>query len=553
MGVVIFWAVFLALLIFALVINVRNDRLKKQERKAFLLSRFGDFDKASQETIDYTKSEGLYNYLTEKDKNNLQLDEITYFDLSLDQLINGLNQTVSSPGEDYLVYKFKTLNQDCSVSRKEWELIEYYRNNKEIRNETLLCLDELPKYKKFDSFKVIFDLKNKKSDSNIIHYILDILLVLSFALIFIFPGPGFTMLFIMMGVNAATYFSGKRKMEEGLYGFAYSNLVINCARKLSLIDEKNQFDEYKDLFGLTKGRFLISFKKGTTSNPFSILADYLKLFLHFDLIYYNSKLKKISEKSEEIIGLYILLGRIDCLISIASFVESQKIFCNFQECDFGEGFEIKGMIHPLNTEPVPNDFENKRGIILTGSNASGKSTFLKACGINVILAQNFGFALAKEYKGPYVRLYSSMSISDNISKRDSFFVAEAKSLKRMCDATCEYSNVFCLIDEVFKGTNTLERISCATSLLKYLAKDSCICFAATHDAELCLLLKDSYSPYYFTEEIVNEVMTFPYKIGKGVAGEGNAVRLLELLSYDKGITEDARNLCEFYKNKGRWE
>ena len=553
MGNVVFWILFWLLVILAIAVNIRNARIGKQKRKAFLLDSYGKFDKCPKDSFDYKNSKGLYEFLSENNENTGFIDDITFFDLSLDQLFRGFNHTVSSPGEEYLYYKFKTLNQDCKAAEDERSLADYYQNHENVRNNTLLLLDGLSKLKKTDSFKVISELKNQKVENNALHFICDLLFVLSFIFIFVSPGPGFVAMLIMLAVNIGTYFSGKRKMEDGLYGFAYSMLMIETAQKLSAIDESGSFDKYKDLFSLSRGNFLISFKRGTTSNPFSIILDYLKLLFHFDLICYNSKLKKISDRSKELIDLYILIGKIDCAISVASFIKSQSEACYPQFGRFFDGFDIKGMIHPLNSQPVSNDIAVKRGIILTGSNASGKSTFLKTCGLNVIFAQNFGFALAKEYCGPIVRLYSSMSISDDITKRDSFFVAEAKSLKRICDATKEFDNVFCLIDEVLKGTNTLERISLSTQVLRYLANDRCICFAATHDGELSILLDGIYTPYYFTEVIKDGVMTFPYKIGKGVAGEGNAVKLLELLGYDSSITENAAKLCAKYKEKGRWE
>lgn len=552
MGNIVFWVLFSALVIVALYINFNNSKKRKQSRRNEIIDSYGRFDRNKSVNIDVSRINGLCNYLNLSDNKSCEIDSITSNDLSIKELFACINQTLSSPGEEYLYYKFNSLNQDLESAESVRKLIDYYHENEEIRINAQFCLDELSKLKKVDSFKVIRDLKDKKAGNNVVHYLLDLFLLFSVIGIFISPGIGFVATIIMLIVNSAVYFSGKRLMEEDLYGFAYSIHLIKTAMKLFEIDKSDEFSKFKDLFIISKGNYWISFKSGTTSNPVSVLLVYLNLFLHFDLITYNRKLKMISEKAEEITKLYISVGRVDALIAMASFLASQNINCKPNFSDFSEGFDVKGLVHPFNEKPVPNDIKVTGGVILTGSNASGKSTFLKACGLNVIFAQNFGFSLAKEYSGSIVRLYSSISLNDNILECDSFFVAEAKSLKRICDAAKIYDNVFCLIDEVLKGTNTLERISSGTLVLRYLAEKNCICFAATHDVELSELLKEHYEPYYFTEEIIDGVMTFPYKIHKGIAGQGNAIKLLRLMEFEPEITDNAEKLCREYKEKGRW-
>ena len=110
----------------------------------------------------------------------------------------------------------------------------------------------------------------------------------------------------------------------------------------------------------------------------------------------------------------------------------------------------------------------------------------------------------------------------------------------------------CIIDEVFRGTNTVERIAASTALLEFLGKGKCLCFAATHDRELCTLLKDSYEMYHFTEEINEDNVTFPFLLKKGVSDTTNAIRLLDMLGFDEAITDKANKLVDHYKNTGNW-
>ena len=163
-----------------------------------------------------------------------------------------------------------------------------------------------------------------------------------------------------------------------------------------------------------------------------------------------------------------------------------------------------------------NSIVAKRGVLLTGSNASGKSTFLKAVALSAVFAQAIGLVCAKAYSAPAFLMFSSMSLSDNVSLGDSYYMAEIKSMKRIMDATnCNKAPILVFVDEVLRGTNTVERIAASTQILRYFAKESLICFAATHDVELTHLLEDVYDNYHFREEIVGDDITFSYLLQQG--------------------------------------
>ena len=103
-------------------------------------------------------------------------------------------------------------------------------------------------------------------------------------------------------------------------------------------------------------------------------------------------------------------------------------------------------------------------MLLTGSNASGKSTFLKSVALNAILAQTIYTVMADSYRAPYFRIYSSMALKDNLMGNESYFIVEIKSLKRIYESADEKVPMLCLIDEVLRGTNTVERIAASSQI-----------------------------------------------------------------------------------------
>ena len=175
---------------------------------------------------------------------------------------------------------------------------------------------------------------------------------------------------------------------------------------------------------------------------------------------------------------------------------------------------FSNLLHPLLTEAIPNSLNIKHNILLTGSNASGKSTFMKAVATNLILAQTLNTATAEAFSYKPGLVYTSMANTDDILSGDSYFMTELKSIRRLFNIK-NNQLVYCFIDEIFKGTNTTERIAASESVLNYLDTEKHYkVIAATHDIELSEYLKANYENYHFNESIENNQIYFDYKIKK---------------------------------------
>ena len=191
-------------------------------------------------------------------------------------------------------------------------------------------------------------------------------------------------------------------------------------------------------------------------------------------------------------------------------------------------------------------------MLLTGSNASGKSTFLKTVAINVILSRTIFIATARNFEISPFRVYSSMSLRDDLKNNESYYIVEIKALKRIIDAAGEEKPMICFVDEVLRGTNTIERIAASSEILKSLCKDNVICFAATHDIELTHILEMYYSNYHFEENVLDDDIKFNYILNKGRATTRNAIKLLKIIGYDDSIINAAKELADNFMNTGSW-
>ncbi len=281
--------------------------------------------------------------------------------------------------------------------------------------------------------------------------------------------------------------------------------------------------------------------------------DYVRMLFHVDLMKFNSMYRFFMGHQGELNTLFAVSGRLDAAIAVASYRQYKKTWCEPELMENGDLRVITGnMYHPLISEPVKNSIQTNRPILLTGSNASGKSTFLKMIAVNALLAQTIATVCADSYKSRYWHIMSSMALRDDLELGESYYIVEIKSLKRILDATDGQVPVLCFVDEVLRGMNTAERIAASSRILRDMAKRQALTFAATHDLELTDILADFYENYHFSEQIAGQDVVFDYLLQKGKATSRNAIRLLQMLGYPEEIIGEAERMVEKFLTTGSW-
>ena len=266
--------------------------------------------------------------------------------------------------------------------------------------------------------------------------------------------------------------------------------------------------------------------------------------------------KKVKARKNELNEIYEILGILDASIAVASFREwlGEDGYCLPELVQSEKPFlKMEQGYHALIEEPVANSIHAEKCVLITGSNASGKSTFIKTVAINGILAQTIHTAVAASYKASYFKIFSSMALRDDLQGKESYYIVEIKSLKRILEQTGDKVPVLCFVDEVLRGTNTLERIAASAQILRSFADTNTICFAATHDLELTQMLERHYDNYHFQEQIVEDEVVFDYSLQSGKAVSRNAIKLLGMMGYSKDIIKKAEELANTFLEKGVWE
>jgi DNA mismatch repair ATPase MutS len=203
----------------------------------------------------------------------------------------------------------------------------------------------------------------------------------------------------------------------------------------------------------------------------------------------------------------------------------------------GVGISAKGIYHPLISveNVVENDAELSNGItIITGSNMSGKTTFLRTIAVNLVLAYIGAPVCAERLSAGYMRIFTSMRVTDDVANGISTFYAEILRIKAMAEfkeSSGGSEPMLCMVDEIFKGTNSADRIVGAKEAITRLAGPNSMVVVSTHDFELCTVEDGEHNPavnYHFEEYYEGDSLKFDYKIRDGRCTTTNARAILKM-------------------------
>lgn len=537
------------------VIISRNAKKKMYYK---LLASFGQLPKN-----DYSYEE--YESISHFFKNTLKdgedyIDDITWNDLDMDKIFMMIDNTHSSVGRDVLYKLLRKPVTDKAELEKREQLIEYFDTHEKERTRIMMYFAEMGFVRKIsisDYMKNLFELK---AGSNVFHYMMWVCIIIAVLYtFFVEPITGVMLIIAACGMSIITYYKLKSRIDSYFECVRQIVTMVDAAKKIKAlnIDELSEYNDFFDetihrFAGIMHGSFVVTSTKQNNGSIGDVIMEYVKMFTHIDLIKFNSILKNFNRNYEHVTKMMDTLGYIEAMISVASFRHLLPYMCTPEFTDGGR-MKIKDVYHLALNSPVANSLDESKPVLITGSNASGKSTFLKSVAINALLAQTVNTCPAEEYSAPFYRIYSSMALADNIEAGESYYIVEIKSLKRIVDAVWKPgAKILCFIDEVLRGTNTVERIAASSEILKNLASNGVMCFAATHDIELTHILEDYYSNYHFTEEVEDDNVVFSYVLQNGRATSRNAIKLLKIIGYDNAIIDNSKRRADDFINTGVW-
>lgn len=566
MSFFVFISILAGLIIVVMIKGALDEQSRKKAYRQYLESQYGAYQKKQYGIDEMRRIARRYHYQQEAiDTESVAvLDEITWNDLEMDRLYAQINVTQSAAGAEYLYGMLHMPHLETQPLEALEQHLVYYDTHKEARIRTQEICHELGNMGKYSVYDYILYFCDAKADNKYKHIVSGIIFLLSFPLVFYNASYGIVWFIASACVNVLSYLRTKRQILPYLTAISYIRRLLLTADALTNGQAEDIPEEigamYREMAECTerlrKFRRHAKFVSGmqdSSGSPIQLITDYIRMFTHIDLIQYGLMLEELQKHKACIMRILDIVGYVDAVIAIASYRKSCEIWSVPELSEQSKELQLTGGVHPLLQNAVPNTYMGKRGALITGSNASGKSTFLKMVALNAVLAQTIHTVTAACYRGQLFRIYSSMSLRDSLSGGDSYYMVEIKALKRILDAS-EYhtSPLLCFVDEVLRGTNTVERIAASSQILRRLSEKRVYCFAATHDVELTYLLEKEYDNYHFREEIEGKDIVFSYQLLSGRATTRNAITLLSQLGFDEEVVEQAKRLAERFLETNQW-
>ena len=473
------------------------------------------------------------------------LSDKTCNDLDFEELFMFLDRTNSKVGQQYLYHKLRNIPTDSAGLELREKIIKKLTEETEFRINIQRQLEQL---NKDDAYYIasLFQEELKKPPKWF--FVIRILAFTSLLSIVLLPfNP--QMIFVLIGIfiiNLGIHYWNKRNLYEYVGSIPnllrLNGLALKLSKESIFYELNPKLKESVKIINQVRNRMsFFQLENKFQSNfevAFWLLLELFKTLFLLEPLLLFGVLKRLDTKREQIEDVFCFVGEIDSLLSIASLRYGLGKFClpTISETNIS----VTGIYHPLIQDCVTNDIDiSDNSILLTGSNMSGKTSFIRAIGINMITGLTINTCFADSVTIPRSRIYSAIRISDDLMNDKSYYLEEVLTIKEMLERSCnEKQNLF-LLDELFKGTNTVERIAAGKAVLSKLSKNNNIVFISTHDIELTEMLHGEYELFHFSEIVNDKNVDFDYKLKEGKLKNRNAIRILKINDYPDDVINEA--------------
>ena len=501
-------------------------------------------------------------YLTAYGDEN-DISTATATDLDLEDIFSYIDRTNSKPGQQYLFKKLWSNEVSESYFTALEQIIERFSKDRHLRELTAFKLSEL---NNDDAYYLpqLFSKTHQPIFKPFIRFYIKISAMLILSLIIalvIIPNQIYLVLiFTLLITNFVIHIGNKTKMltyAHSLPQVLFLNKVSTWLFNHDLLTKSDAVKQSLMNVGkLKKSLGFINIQNKITADPTDIsylVTEWLKMFLLIEPLNFIYSIDKINKYRDDIRVLFECVAEVDIAIAIQSVREGLPYYSKPNFNKESEDIVVKDLYHPLVENCVSNSIsiDSNQGILITGSNMSGKTTFIRALAVNALLSQTINTSFATIYKAPPLKILTSININDDLSEHKSYFQAEASSIRNIIRSCTENKSLrsLVIIDEIFRGTNTIERIAAAKAVLSHLIENKTFVLVSTHDLELAELLGNDYKVFSFEELIGDNRLVFDYKIKEGLLKNKNGIAVLKGLDYPQNIIDEASMISIQLRNK----
>ena len=475
------------------------------------------------------------------------IDDRTWTDLDMDDVFASVDRTRSSVGQSALYAMLRLPLPDSAAVDQRVRRVRALMEDTRALARVSRIMRRLGSQRDTELFRFLAQHREQINDRRAsLYLVLSILPFVAIAGAIFLGAPGILALVLILVVNLVIHYRLKPVVTAESSSYEFLHRLLNAAVRLGTQTIPGCEEEHKELHGLAAGlrslrrrTVLLATPSGFSGDIVSLLLEYIRQFFLQEVTAYYLAHNQIIRKLPEITRLYARVGEIDALVSVAALRRETPGLCVPSIASGSLLVEAEDLVHPLLPEPVANTVHmSGKGLLVTGSNMSGKSTFLRTLGVNQVLATTIGVACARRFTASPLITVTSITNRDSLRDAESHYLVEARRLLTLLAAGRGARPALLIIDEILSGTNSEERITASVRILRHLAGLNCLVVAATHDRPIALELEGVLSNMHFTHRVDGEGLEFDYRLHPGVVEAGNAFRLLRFLGYPREILED---------------
>lgn len=482
-----------------------------------------------------------YFDLTRDDSARNYVDDTTWIDLEYPKIFSHLDSTETPIGGQTLFCMLREYVNDSNQLQDQYAAYIALRSNKTLREEIQLNLMPLQADSNASISDYIFgDLPAKPKHHRWIP-VLSLFSVASLILVLVSSLP-FGLWLAVVAVNAVVIARTSMHLHRDTEALKGCHQLLHVADRLASINADSaplpQLDclvtERPLRARAKKALRLFSLSRGPITQS---LYLWLNLAFLAELLAYVRTIDRFARVRNELGSTFGLVGSLDATIAIASYLVHQPDHCQPVVSDAAL-IEIEDGYHPLLAQPVNNSIRLEgRSALVTGSNMAGKTTFIKMIGTNIIFGRTVGFCFASSAVITASSVMASIRGEHSVESGKSHYFAEIEAVHSFIESAKSGECRVFVIDELFSGTNTVERLAAARAVLEALSRNAQV-FVTTHDIELQDVLADRYDMYHFREDPDVEGF-FDYRLRLGPTTARNAIRLLERMEFPGEVVQAA--------------
>jgi hypothetical protein len=493
-----------------------------------------------------------YHELRRTEPGAVSIDDRTWSDLHLDSVYARIDRCVSPVGEQMLYDILRAPANEDAILHERHAAAERMTASPQLRHAVQEAQAPLRVWDAYFLPNLFQEGLPQRPRLWFVFPILTLLALAMMVLLWFQPLTGLIGLFAVAVTNLVIQYRYHNRIQPVVRPLTVLRRLLAAASETAQLDDnvlRPRLVTLRQLVvrlqPLSRVSRWIAIEGGAGGDLLSAAYAYINMLLLIDVNAFVFSVDAVTRHRADIRAVWESLGFLDAAVAIGSWRAGLSTWSPPDFVETARYLEVRNLVHPLIDGAVGNDLiVDGNHVLITGSNMAGKTTFIRAVALNAVLAQTVYTCTAQLWRSQRLRVRTLISRGDDLARGQSYFGVELELTRDLVHAADNENPHLFVIDEIFRGTNTVERVAAARAVLQRLASNDHIVLAATHDLELLPLLGNAWDFHHFRESIDDGTLSFDYRLRPGPTSTHNAIRLMELYGFPQDVVAEARSTVD---------